>query len=194
MDGVPSRCGNVCPGKHHQSWGSCIITGPLRGGLSALEDHPLWCPGLASRPLLFFVKAAVPNLHQFLRSLLSSAPPSTCQLTTAALASLLPFHLRGTGKPLHPSARGNSSLLFRDRIHQSLLYRQTPDTFQDLLRPNPHQEAFPDREMPSSGSLTPKAKGIATSPVHRSGGSLRAAVYRAQHSTWRGSNTATDTC
>lgn len=57
-------------------------------------------PGfLAQRPLLFFVKAAVPNLHQFLRSLLSSAPPSTCELTTAALAFLLPLHLRGMGNP-----------------------------------------------------------------------------------------------
>lgn len=127
-------------------------------------------PGfLAQRPLLFFVKAAVPNLHQFLRSLLSSAPPSTCQLTTRfppALASLWNWETP-------PSKRQGKLLTPLQRPHPSVtpLYRQTPDTLQDVLRPNPHQEAFPDREMHSSGTLTPKAKGIATSPVHRSGGS-----------------------
>lgn len=76
-------------------------------------------------PLPYFL-AAVLNLRPLPQVVPSSAPPSTCQLSTPALALLLPFRPRGPGTALHPSAGGNASLLSGDLIQQSPLRRDTP--------------------------------------------------------------------
>lgn len=109
---------DVCAqGNDTKPWGPCILTGSLRAGLEALEDPHCdvraWVP--VQRP------SSILSDSYSNPSPVSQPSPSTCQLTTPALVFLLPFHLRGTGKPLHLSASGGNSSLFRDRVHQSFL-------------------------------------------------------------------------
>lgn len=80
-----------------------VLTGSPWAWLEALEDQPLPCRGwVPGKALLLSFGAAIPG---FPGHSSPQPPPSTCQPATTVRA-FLPFHLHGTGKPLHLNSTG----------------------------------------------------------------------------------------